>query len=103
MEDEEVLDRMTIDDYIKILKLWLYKGTTGLTNTKLGYMEGWFIKTDKEAFETAIEIMRKYQMIKEITDNWVSLSDETIALNFNDVHKIKEIIDADKVESEDKG
>lgn len=92
--------KMTIDDYIKILKLWLYKGTNGLTNTKLGYMEGWFHKTDKEAFETAIEIMHKYQMIKEITDNWVLLSDETIALHFEDIHKIKEIIEADKTESE---
>ena len=59
---------MTIDDYIKILKLWLNKRINRLTNTEWGYMEGWFHKTDKEAFETAIEIMRKYQMIKEIIE-----------------------------------
>jgi hypothetical protein len=57
---------MTIEDYIKIIKSWLYKGTDGLTNTRLGYMEGWFHKTDKEAFETAITIMHKYQKIEQI-------------------------------------
>lgn len=61
---------MTIGDYIKIIKNWLYKGTNGLTNTRLGYMEGWFHKTDKEAFETAITTMRKYQKIEEIYKNW---------------------------------
>ena len=61
--------RMSIEDYIKIIKNWLYKGTNGLTNTKLGYVEGWFHKTDKEAFETAIDIMRKYQKIQEIINN----------------------------------
>jgi hypothetical protein len=61
---------MTISDYIKIIKNWLHKGTDGLTNTRLGYMEGWFHKTDKEAFETAINIMNKYQKIDEIYKNW---------------------------------
>lgn len=60
---------MKIDDYIKIIKSWLYKGTNGLTNIKLGYMEGWFHKTDKEAFETAITIMHKYQKIEQILDD----------------------------------
>ena len=57
---------MTIEDYINIIKNWLYRGTNGLTNTKLGYMEGWFHKTDKEAFETAIEIMCKYQKLNKL-------------------------------------
>jgi hypothetical protein len=57
---------MTIEDYIKIIKSWLYKGTDGLTNTRLGYMEGWFHKTDKEAFETAITTMYKYQKIEQL-------------------------------------
>lgn len=57
---------MTIEDYINIIKNWLYRGTNGLTNTELGYMEGWFHKTDKEAFETAIEIMCKYQKLNKL-------------------------------------
>ena len=59
---------MKIEDYINIIKNWLYKGTNGLTDTKLGYMEGWFHKTDKETFETAINIMRKYQKIEKYID-----------------------------------
>jgi hypothetical protein len=57
---------MTIEDYINIIKNWLYKGTDGLTNTRLGYMEGWFHKADKEAFETAITTMYKYQKIEQL-------------------------------------
>lgn len=82
---------MTIDDYIKILKLWIYKKTNRLTNTEFGYMEGWFHKTDKEAFEAAIEIMRKYQKIEQILKDIPYGGDVT-------VRRIQEVIE-DKVES----
>lgn len=81
---------MTINDYIKIIKNWLYKGTNGLTNTKLGYMEGWFHKTDKEAFETAIDIMNKYQKIVDI----VSLNGEEFKqCGLKELKKILEVIE----------
>lgn len=79
---------MTIEDYIKIIKDWLYKGTNGLTNTKLGYMEGWFHKTDKKAFETAIAIMRKYQKIEQILKDVPYGGDATL-------RRIQEVVEDD--------
>ncbi len=81
---------MTISDYIKIIKNWLYKGTDGLTNTKLGYMEGWFHKTDKEAFETAIDIMNKYQKIEKIVAHWACCGYPSESMK-----AIKEVIEND--------
>lgn len=83
---------MTIEDYIKIIKTWLYKGTNGLTNTKLGYMEGWFHKTDKEAFEVAIDIMRKYQKIKEIVKAWNDMN------SFDSMVQISEVLEDGNVD-----
>ena len=57
---------MTIDKAKERLRQWLKNGSNGLTDTRLGYIEGWFHKTDKEAFEIAIDTMRKYQKIQEI-------------------------------------
>jgi len=50
-----------------------------------------------KALGFAIDYIKKYQMIKEITDNWVLLPDSTV-LDFKDVRKIKEIIEADKAD-----
>lgn len=90
---------MTIEDYIKIIKNWLYKGTNGLTNTRLGYMEGWFHKTDKEAFETAINIMRKYQKIEHIVN---SICSKTVKEDERYVYEylgdIKEVIEDGKID-----
>lgn len=52
-----------------------------------------------KALGFAIDYIKKYQMIKEITDNWEVLSD-AVLLDFKDIRKIKEIIEADKIESE---
>ena len=52
--------------------------------------------TKIKALDFAIDYIKKYQMIKEITDNWEVLSD-AVLLDFKDIRKIKEII-----ESEDK-
>ena len=83
---------MTIDDYIRIIKSWLYKGTGGLTNTRLGYMEGWFHKSDEEAFETAIDVMRKYQKIKEI------VADYGFDTSWLCLKKIREVIEDGKID-----
>lgn len=84
---------MTIEDYIKIIKNWLYKGTNGLTNTRLGYMEGWFHKTDKEAFETAIETMRKYQKITEIVQS------KTARVSFDiGFRQVKKVVEDGKID-----
>ena len=45
---------MTREDVISILKKWLVNGCDGLTDDTLGYIEGWFQREDKEAFEFAI-------------------------------------------------
>lgn len=81
---------MTISDYIKIIKNWLYKGTDGLTNTKLGYIEGWFHKTDKEAFETAIDIMNKYRKIEQIIKDH---DDDRMPDDYWYIDKIREVIE----------
>ena len=36
---------------------WLNNGQDGMTEERLGYIEGWFHKEDKEAFELAIEVL----------------------------------------------
>jgi hypothetical protein len=43
-------------------------------------MEGWFHKTDKEAFETAIDTMRKYQKIEQAYSAYLeTMNPETLA------------------------
>jgi len=41
------------------LKQWLNNGCDGMTDDRLGYIEGWFHKSDKEAFERAISSLEQ--------------------------------------------
>ena len=53
---------MQREEAAKILKRWLRNGADGMTDERLGYIEGWFHKEDREAFETAIKILeQKYE------------------------------------------
>lgn len=57
---------MKVEEAIQRLKQWLKVGSDaitedsdGMTEEKLGYLEGWFHKSDEEAFEMGIAALEK--------------------------------------------
>lgn len=48
---------MTNEKVVEILTKWLNNGIEGMTEERLGYIEGWFHAEDREAFETAIKFL----------------------------------------------
>ena len=81
---------MSIDKAIKCLELWLSKGATSLTENRfgyLGYLKGYFHKYDKEAYELAIDTMRKYQKIQTIAKAWNDMN------SFDSMVQISEVIE----------
>ena len=50
---------MTREEASNRLKQWIRNGCDGMTDERLGYIEGWFHKSDKEAFEQAIKALEQ--------------------------------------------
>lgn len=50
---------MTKEEASNRLKQWIRNGCDGMTDERLGYIEGWFHKSDKEAFEQAIKALEQ--------------------------------------------
>ena len=60
---------MTTKEARKILKRWLKLGVDGLRgltdeDERLGYIDSWFNKDDKEAFELAINVLGIIDQLK---------------------------------------
>jgi hypothetical protein len=60
---------MTTKEARKILKTWLTLGTDGLRgltdeDERLGYIDSWFNRDDKEAFELAINALGVIDQLK---------------------------------------
>jgi len=56
---------MTVEQAKEILEKWKYRGSDGLTDERLGYIEGWYHKKDDVAFEMAIKFLEMWDKIKE--------------------------------------
>lgn len=54
---------MTIKKAIEVLKKWYKLGNEGLTDERLGYVESWFSKEDKETFILAINVLCCFDQI----------------------------------------
>lgn len=65
---------MTREEAAKILKRWLRNGADGMTDERLGYIEGWFHQEDREAFETAIKALEA-QEHEEWTRKTITIAD----------------------------
>lgn len=55
---------MTREEAGGILKKWYNLGNEGLTDDRLGYIESWFTRQDKEAFLLAINTLYCFEQIK---------------------------------------
>lgn len=55
---------MTIAQAKEVLEKWKYRGSDGLTDEKLGYIEGWYHKKDDSAFEMAIKSLEKVEELE---------------------------------------
>lgn len=56
---------MTIKESANRLKIWLYHGTNGMTDERLGFVERWFYHEDRQAFENAIKALTILGLITE--------------------------------------
>lgn len=54
---------MTREKAIEVLKKWYKLGNEGLTDERLGYVESWFSKEDKEAFILTINVLCCFDQI----------------------------------------
>lgn len=57
---------MKREEAVEIIKKWLMEGTYGLTENRLGYIEGWFYKEDAEAFEMAIKVLEQEPVLDKV-------------------------------------
>jgi hypothetical protein len=72
---------MSIDEAILYMKFYKRK------------LFDWFHRTDREAFETAIETMRNYQKIEEIVQHWIDEDLASESPSFADSGTIEDIIE----------
>lgn len=72
---------MTREEAIKIIKKWLMEGTYGLTENRLGYIEGWFHKEDAEAFEMAIKALEQKPILDKIRAEIEQITD-TVGVSY---------------------
>ena len=56
---------MTNEEAIQNLRGWLFKGIDGMTNERLGFIEGWFSKKDEEVFRMAIKALEQEPFINK--------------------------------------
>lgn len=79
---------MTREEASNRLKQWIRNGCDGMTDERLGYIEGWFHKSDKEAFEQAIKALEQEPMRdatpeeRESVDKYVKSISKPTGVNF---------------------
>lgn len=83
---------MTREEASNRLKQWIRNGCDGMTDEQLGYIEGWFHKSDKEALDMAIKALTALDKIYAELER--SMKDyETDLMHFIPLLCVKETLD----------